>query len=125
MGFIVGCIDISPFQGWVFNVVPWLVAILTSLFSGFLSDHLISQGKRPLGFSPALPFHNAKQGPDGKKWVCWRGKGTGFVLLGDTRTSAPLQLPLGMHMHPSENRFCFCAFTLPSTPLAQAQSYLC
>lgn len=32
-------------QGWVFNVVPWLVAIPASLFSGFLSDHLISQGE--------------------------------------------------------------------------------
>lgn len=31
-------------QGWVFNVVPWLVAIPSSLFSGCLSDHLISQG---------------------------------------------------------------------------------
>uniref|UniRef100_A0A8C3M1C0 Solute carrier family 17 member 9 n=1 Tax=Chrysolophus pictus TaxID=9089 RepID=A0A8C3M1C0_CHRPC len=30
-------------KGWVFNVVPWLVAIPTSLFSGFLSDHLINQ----------------------------------------------------------------------------------
>nr|XP_055163494.1 solute carrier family 17 member 9 isoform X2 [Nyctereutes procyonoides] len=29
--------------GWVFNVVPWLVAIPASLFSGFLSDHLINQ----------------------------------------------------------------------------------
>uniref|UniRef100_A0A3Q2Q893 Solute carrier family 17 member 9b n=1 Tax=Fundulus heteroclitus TaxID=8078 RepID=A0A3Q2Q893_FUNHE len=31
-------------QGWVFNVIPWLVAIPSSLFSGCLSDHLISQG---------------------------------------------------------------------------------
>ncbi|XP_062871983.1 solute carrier family 17 member 9b [Trichomycterus rosablanca] len=31
-------------KGWVFNVIPWLVAIPSSLFSGFLSDHLISQG---------------------------------------------------------------------------------
>ncbi|XP_048666645.1 solute carrier family 17 member 9 isoform X1 [Marmota marmota marmota] len=31
-------------KGWVFNVVPWLVAIPASLFSGFLSDHLISHG---------------------------------------------------------------------------------
>lgn len=41
----------APFQGWVFNVVPWLVAIPTSLFSGFLSDHLINQGKSSFGFS--------------------------------------------------------------------------
>ncbi|TRY84727.1 hypothetical protein DNTS_027426 [Danionella cerebrum] len=30
-------------KGWVFNVVPWFVAIPSSLFSGCLSDHLISQ----------------------------------------------------------------------------------
>ncbi|KAF3860590.1 hypothetical protein F7725_000845 [Dissostichus mawsoni] len=32
-------------KGWVFNVVPWLVAIPSSLFSGCLSDHLIRQGR--------------------------------------------------------------------------------
>ncbi|XP_053429401.1 solute carrier family 17 member 9 isoform X7 [Nycticebus coucang] len=32
--------------GWVFNVVPWLVAIPASVFSGLLSDHLICQGYR-------------------------------------------------------------------------------
>ncbi|XP_053527308.1 solute carrier family 17 member 9 isoform X6 [Artibeus jamaicensis] len=35
-------------QGWVFNVVPWLVAVPASLFSGLLSDHLISQGYRTI-----------------------------------------------------------------------------
>ncbi|XP_038606312.1 solute carrier family 17 member 9 isoform X1 [Tachyglossus aculeatus] len=35
-------------KGWVFNVVPWLTAIPASLFSGFLSDHLISQGYRTI-----------------------------------------------------------------------------
>nr|XP_023970691.1 solute carrier family 17 member 9 [Chrysemys picta bellii] len=35
-------------KGWVFNVVPWLVAIPTSLFSGFLSDHLINQGYKTI-----------------------------------------------------------------------------
>uniref|UniRef100_A0A8C2YMB1 Voltage-gated purine nucleotide uniporter SLC17A9 n=2 Tax=Chinchilla lanigera TaxID=34839 RepID=A0A8C2YMB1_CHILA len=35
-------------KGWVFNVVPWLVAIPASLFSGFLSDQLISQGYRAI-----------------------------------------------------------------------------
>uniref|UniRef100_A0ABI7WAI6 Solute carrier family 17 member 9 n=1 Tax=Felis catus TaxID=9685 RepID=A0ABI7WAI6_FELCA len=34
--------------GWVFNVVPWLVAIPAGLFSGFLSDHLINQGYRTI-----------------------------------------------------------------------------
>nr|XP_055228592.1 solute carrier family 17 member 9 isoform X2 [Gorilla gorilla gorilla] len=38
----------SPLQGWIFNVVPWLVAIPASLFSGFLSDHLINQGYRAI-----------------------------------------------------------------------------
>ncbi|XP_031228859.1 solute carrier family 17 member 9 isoform X4 [Mastomys coucha] len=33
-------------KGWVFNVVPWLLAIPASLFSGFISDRLISQGYR-------------------------------------------------------------------------------
>ncbi|KPP63299.1 solute carrier family 17 member 9-like, partial [Scleropages formosus] len=31
-------------KGWVFNVIPWFVAIPSSLFSGCLSDHLIGQG---------------------------------------------------------------------------------
>ncbi|XP_012659420.1 solute carrier family 17 member 9 [Otolemur garnettii] len=35
-------------KGWVFNVVPWLVAIPASVFSGFLSDHLIRQGYRAI-----------------------------------------------------------------------------
>uniref|UniRef100_A0A8B9Y5F2 Voltage-gated purine nucleotide uniporter SLC17A9 n=1 Tax=Bos mutus grunniens TaxID=30521 RepID=A0A8B9Y5F2_BOSMU len=35
-------------KGWVFNVVPWLVAIPASLLSGLLSDHLINQGYRTI-----------------------------------------------------------------------------
>ncbi|XP_032205973.1 solute carrier family 17 member 9 isoform X2 [Mustela erminea] len=48
-------------KGWVFNVVPWLVAIPASLFSGFLSDHLINQA------APA----GTQQGPSGAqhKWA--------------------------------------------------------
>ncbi|XP_033623011.1 solute carrier family 17 member 9 isoform X2 [Fukomys damarensis] len=38
----------SSLQGWIFNVVPWLAAIPASLFSGFLSDHLVSQGCRAI-----------------------------------------------------------------------------
>ncbi|KAM9682838.1 voltage-gated purine nucleotide uniporter SLC17A9 isoform 2-T2 [Dama dama] len=34
--------------GWIFNVVPWLVAIPASLLSGLLSDHLINQGYRTI-----------------------------------------------------------------------------
>lgn len=40
-------LNLSSLQGWVFNVIPWLVAIPSSLFSGCLSDHLISQGREP------------------------------------------------------------------------------
>uniref|UniRef100_A0A2D4MD48 Voltage-gated purine nucleotide uniporter SLC17A9 n=1 Tax=Micrurus spixii TaxID=129469 RepID=A0A2D4MD48_9SAUR len=35
-------------KGWIFNVIPWLVAIPTSLFAGFLSDQCISQGCKPI-----------------------------------------------------------------------------
>ncbi|XP_075384440.1 voltage-gated purine nucleotide uniporter SLC17A9 isoform X2 [Tenrec ecaudatus] len=35
-------------KGWVFNVVPWLVAIPAGLFSGFLADYLISHGYRTI-----------------------------------------------------------------------------
>ncbi|KAI5279766.1 Solute Carrier Family 17 Member 9 [Manis pentadactyla] len=35
-------------KGWVFNVVPWLVAIPASVLSGFLSDWLINQGYRTI-----------------------------------------------------------------------------
>lgn len=43
-------------QGWVFNVVPWLVAIPASVLSGFLSDHLISQGESwGQGWGGAVP----------------------------------------------------------------------
>uniref|UniRef100_A0A8D0CA48 Solute carrier family 17 member 9 n=1 Tax=Salvator merianae TaxID=96440 RepID=A0A8D0CA48_SALMN len=31
-------------KGWIFNVIPWLVAIPSSLLSGFLSDQFISHG---------------------------------------------------------------------------------
>ncbi|XP_032112979.1 solute carrier family 17 member 9 isoform X2 [Sapajus apella] len=46
-------------KGWIFNVVPWLVAIPASVFSGFLSDHLINRGQAGLGQvdSVFLPQH--------------------------------------------------------------------
>ncbi|XP_067250887.1 voltage-gated purine nucleotide uniporter SLC17A9 [Chanodichthys erythropterus] len=31
-------------KDWVFNVIPWIVALPTSLFGGSISDHLIRQG---------------------------------------------------------------------------------
>ncbi|XP_067904403.1 solute carrier family 17 member 9b [Heterodontus francisci] len=31
-------------KGWVFNVVPWAVAVPFSLFGGFLTDHLVNLG---------------------------------------------------------------------------------
>ena len=32
-------------QGWVFNVVPWVVTIPSSIFGGWLADNMISNGK--------------------------------------------------------------------------------
>lgn len=63
----------APFQGWVFNVVPWLVAIPTSLFSGFLSDNLINQGKSFSSFSSALTLCDVERGPGWRRRVCWQG----------------------------------------------------
>ena len=57
----------SSLQGWVFNVVPWLVAIPASLFSGLLSDRLINQGE-PWGrgwsgsHAWALPHFGGRRG---------------------------------------------------------------
>lgn len=67
-------------QGWVFNVVPWLVAIPASVLSGFLSDHLISQGESwgqgwAGGHAQASP-HFGKQGgrpPGGATTAMGRG----------------------------------------------------
>ncbi|XP_047710039.1 solute carrier family 17 member 9 isoform X4 [Prionailurus viverrinus] len=46
-------------KGWVFNVVPWLVAIPAGLFSGFLSDHLINQGDGPWPVQRFCPVFGA------------------------------------------------------------------
>ncbi|XP_075702855.1 voltage-gated purine nucleotide uniporter SLC17A9 [Rhinoderma darwinii] len=35
-------------KGWVFNVVPWLVAIPSAVLSGLLSDYLITQGYKTI-----------------------------------------------------------------------------
>lgn len=43
MFLVLNVMVFSP-QGWVFNVIPWFVSIPSSLFSGCLSDHLISKG---------------------------------------------------------------------------------
>lgn len=32
------------FQGWVFNVVPWVVSIFSSIFGGWLADFMIRHG---------------------------------------------------------------------------------
>ncbi|XP_052419429.1 solute carrier family 17 member 9 isoform X1 [Carassius gibelio] len=37
--------DMFPYaKDWVFNVIPWFVALPTSLFGGSISDHLVRQG---------------------------------------------------------------------------------
>ena len=33
------------FQGWVFNVVPWLVTIPSGIGSGWVADYLIAKGE--------------------------------------------------------------------------------
>ena len=38
-----------PLQGWVFNVVPWLVALPSSVLSGWISDNLLKQGESYVG----------------------------------------------------------------------------
>uniref|UniRef100_A0A672LAV0 Voltage-gated purine nucleotide uniporter SLC17A9 n=1 Tax=Sinocyclocheilus grahami TaxID=75366 RepID=A0A672LAV0_SINGR len=39
--------DMFPYaKDWVFNVIPWFVALPTSLFGGSISDHLIRQGEQ-------------------------------------------------------------------------------
>ncbi|XP_063003084.1 voltage-gated purine nucleotide uniporter SLC17A9 [Elgaria multicarinata webbii] len=43
-------------KGWIFNVVPWLVAIPTSLFSGFLSDRCINQGYKAITVRKFMQF---------------------------------------------------------------------
>lgn len=74
-------------QGWVFNVVPWLVAIPASLLSGLLSDHLINQGevqgRAGRGGEP----------PRGAGGVLGRGRGPGF--LREIRTGAETQRGTG------------------------------
>ena len=39
------CQHSSYFQGWVFNVVPWLVTIPSGIGSGWVADYLIAKGK--------------------------------------------------------------------------------
>lgn len=48
----VSAVQMQPFkshnllhQGWVFNVVPWCVAIPTQWFAGWFADHLMTKGE--------------------------------------------------------------------------------
>ncbi|XP_068604702.1 solute carrier family 17 member 9b [Brachionichthys hirsutus] len=43
-------------KGWVYNVIPWLVAVPASLFSGCLSDHLIIQGCNTVAVRKLMQF---------------------------------------------------------------------
>lgn len=48
----ISIVDHFHFQGWVFNVVPWLVAVPSRWFGGYLADKLISKGQ---------PYHSVLQ----------------------------------------------------------------
>ena len=37
-------------QGWVFNVVPWLLAIPTGFIAGYISDAMTAKGLSTLSF---------------------------------------------------------------------------
>ncbi|XP_060133326.1 voltage-gated purine nucleotide uniporter SLC17A9 isoform X2 [Zootoca vivipara] len=63
-------------KGWVFNVVPWLVAIPTSLFSGFLSDQFINQGHWLRGFQHFCRVHWSHQQFRSRGCVCVGLRGT-------------------------------------------------
>lgn len=83
-------------QGWVFNVVPWLVAIPASLFSGFLSDHLINQGE-PWGRGPweparALPHLGGGRHPS---WGVLEGREGALPLRTSCQHETPASVSLG------------------------------
>nr|XP_028684528.1 solute carrier family 17 member 9 isoform X1 [Macaca mulatta] len=80
-------------KGWIFNVVPWLVAIPASLFSGFLSDHLINQGYTavpPLQVTrPSLPCR-----------LHGRPSPAGYTAVPPLQVTRP-SLPCRLHGRPS------------------------
>ncbi|XP_042585592.1 solute carrier family 17 member 9 [Cyprinus carpio] len=49
--------DMFPYaKDWVFNVIPWFVALPTSLFGGSISDHLVRQGYRTATVRKVMQF---------------------------------------------------------------------
>uniref|UniRef100_A0A3Q2HQT3 Solute carrier family 17 member 9 n=1 Tax=Equus caballus TaxID=9796 RepID=A0A3Q2HQT3_HORSE len=81
-------------KGWIFNVVPWLVAIPASLFSGFLSDHLISQGYRTITVRKFMQWHFCEHPGPGPvlRWLSvWCGQHSWG--LGRCRGCVPGRLP--------------------------------
>ncbi|XP_066500698.1 voltage-gated purine nucleotide uniporter SLC17A9 [Hoplias malabaricus] len=43
-------------KGWVFNVIPWFVAMPSSLFGGTISDHLIREGYEIVTIRKTMQF---------------------------------------------------------------------
>ncbi|XP_072537038.1 voltage-gated purine nucleotide uniporter SLC17A9 [Salminus brasiliensis] len=43
-------------KGWVFNVIPWFMAIPSSLFGGIISDHLIREGIATVTVRKSMQF---------------------------------------------------------------------
>ncbi|XP_049556049.1 solute carrier family 17 member 9 isoform X2 [Orcinus orca] len=83
-------------KGWVFNVVPWLVAIPASLFSGLLSDRLINQGAsaRPRPWEPSKCTGS---------YTCARGsrRCRGCPTASPARPSSPRSLRAAVRVGPT------------------------
>ncbi|XP_056588220.1 solute carrier family 17 member 9b [Triplophysa dalaica] len=58
-------------KGWVFNVIPWFVAIPSSLFSGCLADHLISQGFDTASVRKLMQFFSMGVSSVFTLCLCW------------------------------------------------------
>nr|XP_015099424.1 solute carrier family 17 member 9 isoform X7 [Vicugna pacos] len=91
-------------KGWVFNVVPWLVAIPAGLLSGLLSDRLISQGYRTITVRKFMQWH-FRQHPGSGPILCrlsvWcRGRVPGRLPHRDHGLLDVCVQPGGRHQQP-------------------------
>nr|XP_005569609.2 solute carrier family 17 member 9 isoform X2 [Macaca fascicularis] len=91
-------------KGWIFNVVPWLVAIPASLFSGFLSDHLINQG-----YTAVPPLQVTEPSQCGSSCRAWALASQASLLCAWATPPASVSLWC-LHQPPSASR--------PSTTVA-------
>ncbi|CDQ84027.1 unnamed protein product [Oncorhynchus mykiss] len=83
-------------KGWVFNVIPWFVSIPSSLFSGCLSDHLISKGHDTAAVRKLMQFFSM-------------GVSSVFTLLLCGTTTFPLAVAfVSVTMGPASARLAVC-----------------